>query len=223
MLVNAIKAFFDKRQNPKILDRSMTAQLKGYLEKLQAPIEIVASLDDSSKAQEMCALLDEIAILSDKIQLRRDGNDDRKPSFSIARPGEPARIRFAGIPMGQEFTSLVLALLQTGGHPPKVEPELIEKIRSISGSFHFETYMTMTCHNCPDVVQVLNMMAVLNPGISHTMIDGTLYLREIDQHKIKVVPTVHLNGHFFDQGRKTIEQYITKIDADALAFETRSN
>ena len=173
-----------------MLDANLKAQLKAYLERLQRPIELVATLDDSDKAQEMRSLLDDIALLSDKVGVRNDGVDTRKPSFAVARPGEPARIGFAGLPMGHEFTSLVLALLQTGGHPPKVEAELIEQIRAIPGDFHFETFISLSCHNCPDVVQALNLMAVLNPGISHTMIDGALFQDEVNDRKIMAVPTV---------------------------------
>ena len=216
MLLNAIKGFFAPRQKSRILDASMTAQLKAYLGKLQNPVDVVASLDDSDKARDMRALLAELALLSDKIVLRADGHAERTPSFSIAASGQPARIRFAGIPMGHEFTSLVLALLHCGGHPPKIDAETRTKIQLLTGRYTFETYMTMSCHNCPDVVQALNLMAVLNPGVSHTMIDGSLFLAEIDQHQIKVVPTVFLNGQFFDQGRKTVEQYLDKMIADAV-------
>ena len=188
-----------------MLDANLKAQLKAYLERLQRPIELVATLDDSDKAQEMRSLLDDIALLSDKVGVRNDGVDTRKPSFAVARPGEPARIGFAGLPMGHEFTSLVLALLQTGGHPPKVEAELIEQIRAIPGDFHFETFISLSCHNCPDVVQALNLMAVLNPGISHTMIDGALFQDEVNDRKIMAVPTVFLNGEPFGQGRMTLE------------------
>ena len=219
MFVNAIKNIFNKNASQRMLDDAMTSQLKTYLEKLQVPIELVATLDDSKKAYEMRALLDEISALSDKIILRHDGNDVRKPSFSVNRPGEAARIRFAGLPMGHEFTSLILALLQTGGHPPKIEAEVIERIRSLKAPLNFETYITMSCHNCPDGVQALNMMAVLNPGISHTMIDGNMFLSEIEQHKIKAVPTVFLNGAFFDQGRKTVVDYLEKLKVENLTAD----
>ncbi|MBV5337849.1 MAG: FAD-dependent oxidoreductase, partial [Deltaproteobacteria bacterium] len=202
-----------------MLDNTMLVQLKTYLEMLQAPVEVVASLDASSKSQEMRALLDNIAKVSRKIHLRYDGEHARKPSFSVGVPGETARIRFAAVPMGHEFSSLVLALLHTGGHPPKLEPEVVEEIRSIRGSFRFETFISLTCHNCPDVVQALNLMAALNPGISHTMIDGMMFKDEIDQHKIMAVPTIHLNGEFFSQGRKTVEEIIAKIDTGVIARE----
>ena len=202
-----------------MLDANIKTQLKAYLERLQQPIELVASLDDSSQAQEMRALVDDIALLSDKVGVRNDGIDKRKPSFAVTRPGTEARIGFAGIPMGHEFTSLVLALLQTGGHPPKIEAELIEQIRAIPGTFHFETFISLSCHNCPDVVQALNLMSVLNPSISHTMIDGALYQDEVNQRKIMAVPTIYLNGEPFGQGRMTLEEIIAKIDTGAIARE----
>ena len=202
-----------------MLDTTIKTQLKSYLERLQQPIELVASLDDSDKAQEVYALLNDIAALSAKVAVRHDGQDTRRPSFTVARPGEKARISFAGIPMGHEFTSLVLALMQTGGHPPKVDAEVIEQVRAIPGKYHFETFISLSCHNCPDVVQALNLMSVLNPGISHTMIDGALFQKEVDERKIMAVPTVYLNGEAFGQGRMTLEEIIAKIDTGAGARE----
>ena len=202
-----------------MLDATIKTQLKAYLERLQQPIELIATLDDSDKAQEVRSLLDDIATASHKVSVRNDGTDSRKPSFAVTRPGETPRIGFAGIPMGHEFTSLVLALLQTGGHPPKVEPEVIEQIKAIPGQFHFETFISLSCHNCPDVVQALNLMSVLNPGISHTMIDGALFQDEVNERKIMAVPTVFLNGEPFGQGRMTLEEIIAKIDTGAAARE----
>ena len=202
-----------------MLDANIQTQLRAYLEKIQHPIELVGTLDGSNKAQEMLALLQDIASLSDKVSVRQDGNSVRRPSFSVGRPGEPARISFAGIPMGHEFTSLILALLQTGGHPPKIEASVIEEIRSIPGQFHFETFISLSCHNCPDVVQALNLMAVQNPGISHQMIDGALFQDEVTERQIMGVPTVFLNGEPFGQGRMTLEEIIGKIDTGALQRE----
>ncbi len=203
-----------------MLDANIKAQLKAYLEKLQHPIELVASFDDSLKAQEMRSLLLDIVALSPKVTLREDGHATLRPSFSIGQPGETARIEFAGIPMGHEFTSLVLALLQSGGHPPKVEPEVIAQIRALPGNFRFETFISLSCHNCPDVVQALNLLAVLNPGIRHTMIDGSLFQDEVDARKIMAVPTVFLNGEPFGQGRMTLEEIIAKLDSGAAQRET---
>jgi alkyl hydroperoxide reductase subunit F len=202
-----------------MLDNTIKTQLKAYLERLQQPIELIASLDESGKAQEMRALLEEMAPLSDKLSVRFDGSDSRRPSFAVTRPGETARIAFAGIPMGHEFTSLVLALLQTGGHPPKIEPSVIAQIASLEGRFHFESFISLSCHNCPDVVQALNLMAVLNPNISHTMIDGALFQAEVDQRQIMAVPTVFLNGEPFAQGRLSLEEIVVRIDSGAAARE----
>ena len=205
-----------------MLDVAIKTQLKAYLEKLQNSIELVATLDDGAKSQEVRGLLEDIATLSDKVSVRFDGHDVRKPSFSVEKPGETARIVFAGVPLGHEFTSLVLALLQTGGYPPKVGAEVIEQIRAIpadTGAFHFETFVSLSCHNCPDVVQALNLFSVLNPGFSHTMIDGALFQSEVDAKQIMAVPTIFLNGQPFGQGRMTLEEILAKVDTGAEARE----
>ncbi|MEF8707035.1 MAG: alkyl hydroperoxide reductase subunit F, partial [Candidatus Accumulibacter sp. UW27] len=202
-----------------MLDNQIKTPLRAYLDKIRQPIEIVVSLDASAKAQEMLALANDIAELSDKVVVRQNGDSPRKPSFAIGRPGQPARISFAGIPMGHEFTSLILALLQTGGHPPKVDGRTIEEIIALPGRFHFETFISLSCHNCPDVVQALNLMAVLNPGISHQMIDGALFQDEVSERQIMGVPTVFLNGEPFGQGRMTLEEIIGKLDTGALQRE----
>ncbi len=200
-----------------MLDTAVKAQLKAYLEKLQRPIEIVASFDDSPKAEDMRGLLMDIIDQSDKISLREDHGASLRPSFAIGLPGESPRIRFAGIPMGHEFTSLILALLQTGGHPPKVDAAVIEQIKALPGNYHAETFISLSCHNCPDVVQAFNLMAVLNPGFSSTMIDGALFQGEVEKRQIMAVPTVFLNGEEFGQGRMTIEEILAKLDSGAAA------
>jgi len=200
-----------------MLDANLKAQLKAYLERVKLPFEITASLDDSPAAQEMHGLLQDIVSLSDKITLKTDGTDARKPSFALNRLGESPRIRFAAIPMGHEFTSLVLALLQVGGHPPKIEQDVIDQIKDLDGDFRFETYMSLTCHNCPDVVQALNLMAVLNPRISSVVIDGALYQEEVADRQILAVPMVFLNGEHFGQGRMEVDEIVAKLDTGAAA------
>ena len=202
-----------------MLDANMKTQLAAYLERLRQPIELVASPDSSDAARQMLALLQDIAALSDKVSIREDGSATRKPSFSVGRPGEQARISFAGVPMGHEFTSLILALLQVGGHPPKTDASVIEGIRAIPGKFHFETFISLSCHNCPDVVQALNLMAVTNPGISHEMVDGGLFQEEVSERQIMGVPTVFLNGEQFGQGRMALEEIIARIDSGATRRE----
>lgn len=200
-----------------MLDNDIKEQLKVYLEKLQRPIELVASLDDSTTAQEMRDLLVNITALSDKISLRENGDAARRPSFAIGLPGEMPRIHFAGLPMGHELTSLILALLQTGGHPPKIEPAVIEQIKGLPGNFHAEVFISLSCHNCPDVVQAFNLMAVLNPGVTSTMIDGALFQDEVNSRQIMAVPTIYVNGEKFGQGRMSVEEILAKLDTGAAA------
>ncbi|MDD2162369.1 alkyl hydroperoxide reductase subunit F [Pseudomonas sp. MIL19] len=198
-----------------MLDATLKAQLKAYLEKVTQPFEIVASLDDSDKSRELSALLHDIVSLTDKITLREDGSDNRVPSFALNRPGADIGLRFAGIPMGHEFTSLVLALLQVGGHPSKLEADVIEQVKGVEGQFSFETYFSLSCQNCPDVVQALNLMAVLNPNIRHVAIDGALFQAEVEERQIMSVPSIYLNGELFSQGRMGVEEILAKIDTGA--------
>ncbi|AKN24929.1 alkyl hydroperoxide reductase subunit F [Stutzerimonas stutzeri] len=200
-----------------MLDSNLKTQLKAYLEKVTQPFEIVASLDDGEKSRELLSLLQDIAGLSDKITLKTDGDDARKPSFSLNRIGGNISLRFAGIPMGHEFTSLVLALLQVGGHPSKTAPEVIEQIKALDGDYRFETYFSLSCQNCPDVVQALNLMAVLNPNIKHVAIDGALFQDEVEARQIMSVPSIYLNGELFTQGRMSEEEILAKLDTGSSA------
>ena len=199
-----------------MLDAALKTQLAAYLEKLQQPIELVASLDDSDAARELDELLGEIAALSPKIT-RASGDDARKPSFLIRRTGSDVQVGFAGIPLGHEFTSLVLALLQVGGHPVKIDDALAEQVRNLPGDYAFETYMSLHCQSCPDTVQALNAMSVLNPRIRHVAIDGALFQAEVEAKQILSVPTIYMNGEEFDAGRMSIEQIVAKLDTGAAA------
>jgi alkyl hydroperoxide reductase subunit F len=203
-----------------MLTDAIKNQLQQHFQNINRPIELVASLDNSEKANEMRTLLQEIATLSAQISVSYDGGDARRPSFSIAPTGESARISFAGVPMGHEFTSLILAILQSGGHPPKLTAEAIEQIRALPGEYRFETYVSLTCQNCPDVVQALNVMASINPHITHVMIDGALFQDEINARQIMAVPTVYLNGEQFAQGRLSVEEILAKLDTGAAARES---
>ena len=198
-----------------MLDSATQAQLAAYFERIRSPIELIASLDDRPASAEMRELLTEIAAIAPaKISARFDGQDARRPSFQISRVGANAGVRFAAIPMGHEFTSLILALLQAGGHPPKLDADVIEQIKRlpIDGELRFETYISLSCHNCPDVVQALNMLAVLNPKISHVAIDGALNQAEVDTRQVMAVPSVYLNGEPFYSGRMEIGEILAKID-----------
>lgn len=202
-----------------MLDAAIAAQLKSYLGNLKRPIELIASLDDGAKSHEVRELLQEIATMSGLVTFIEKNDNDRKPSFLVTQPDGVENIRFAGIPMGHEFTSLVLALLHTGGHPAKLEADVIEQIKSLQGPFEFETYISLSCQNCPEVVQALNVLSVFNPNISHTMIDGALYPDEIEKRQIMAVPTVYLNGEVFGQGRMTLPEIIAKLDTGAVKRE----
>jgi alkyl hydroperoxide reductase subunit F len=200
-----------------MLDAAIKTQLQAYMVHIKQPIELVPSLDDSAKGVELRDLLEEIAGMSDLVTLAAEERDARTPSFLIRRKGTDIGVRFAGIPLGHEFTSLVLALLQVGGHPPKLTDEVIESVKALDGDFVFETYFSLSCQNCPDVVQSLNTMSVLNPRIKHVAIDGALFKEEVDARKVMAVPTVYLNGEVFASGRMEIEQILAKLDTGAVA------
>jgi alkyl hydroperoxide reductase subunit F len=218
-----------------MLDANLKQQLKAHLERISRPVELVADLDGSDASREMLELLEEVASLSEHITLRTqtrgrleassgsdqsppgkvDGRDPLLPSFRVGRAGTDLGIRFAGIPLGHEFTSFVLALLHAGGHPPKVAPETARRIEALEADLEFQVYISLSCHNCPDVVQALNLMAVLNPRIRSTMIDGALFPQEVASRKIMAVPAVYLNGQPFGQGRMTLEEIMSMLDTAA--------
>jgi alkyl hydroperoxide reductase subunit F len=200
-----------------MLDANTTAQLKTYLGNLRRPIELVASLDASAKSAEIRSLVEEVAAQSDLVTARFDGDDARRPSFAIRADEDRAEAVFAGLPMGHEFTSLILALLHVGGHPPKEEAELLDAVRALEGDFVFETVFSLSCQNCPDVVQALNIMAALNPNIRHTAIDGALFQDEVERRQVMAVPAVFLNGEPFGQGRMDLAQIVAKLDTGAVA------
>jgi alkyl hydroperoxide reductase subunit F len=197
-----------------MLEDNLKTQLKGYLERLVQPVEIIASLDDGDKSREMLELIQDIVSLSPLVSLvpARDAAQV-KPSFALRRPGQEPHVRFAGLPMGHEFTSLVLALLQAGGHPSKAAPAVLEQIGALEGEFNFETFVSLSCQSCPDVVQALNLMAVVNPKIRHTMIDGALFQDEVERRQVMAVPAVFLNGRPFGQGRMELPEILSRLDA----------
>ncbi len=229
-----------------MLDSNLKQQLKAHLERISRPVELIADLDASNASATMLALLEELASLSDQVRLRTrtESGDEAAggseggsqgggtkseflvPSFQVSPVGAGMGIRFAGVPTGHEFTSLVLALLHAGGHPPRVAPETARRIEMLDEDLDFEVFISLSCHNCPDVVQALNLMAALNPRVRSTMIDGAVFQQEVESRKIMAVPTVYLNGQPFGQGRMTVEEILAKIDTagaarDAAALEAR--
>lgn len=202
-----------------MLDQNVKAQLKTYLERLEAPIEIIASLDESNNAAKIKELVTEIAELSDQVTARFDGTHSRRPSFAIAKVGEQPRVHFAGLPMGHEFTSLILALLQVSGYAPKVSDEILNQIKGLNLKGDFDVFVSLSCHNCPDVVQALNLIAIYNPNATATMIDGAFFQDEVEQRKIMAVPMVFKGEEQFGQGRMTLEEIVAKLDIDSASKE----
>jgi len=204
-----------------MLDSTLKSQLQQYLGLLRQPIRLVASLDESPLSIEMRDLLNAIVELSDKVSLELDGHDARKPSFLVARPGESSGVCFAGLPLGHEFTSLVLALLWTGGHPPKVEQQTLDSIRAIDRELSFEVFMSLSCHNCPDVVQALSLLAIFNPKVRTVVIEGGAFQQEVESRDIMAVPMVFLDGKPFGSGRMSPEEIISKLDSGAAARDAQ--
>jgi alkyl hydroperoxide reductase subunit F len=198
-----------------MLDDTLKSQLQNYLGMLRNPICLIATLDDSETGLEMRQLLETIVGLSDKVSLDTSGTDARTPSFVVVREGETQGVRFAGLPLGHEFTSLVLALLWTGGHPPKVEQDVLDAVKALDGDFNFEVYMSLSCHNCPDVVQALSLLAIFNPKVKTVVIEGGAFQQEVTEREIMAVPMVFLNGKVFGSGRMSVEEIVAKIDTGA--------
>ena len=203
------------------LDQNIKNQLSTYMAKIENPIEIVYFENESEKSAEMVDLLTEVDAISSMIVIKKgEDSTHRSPSFQVNQPDYVTGIVFAGVPMGHEFTSFILAILQVGGYPLKIEKELIGQIKSISGSYKFETYISLSCHNCPDVVQALNVISLLNPNITHTMIDGDVYQDEVKNKKIMSVPTIFLDDEEFYQGRMELEEIVAKIDSRNDSIES---
>lgn len=203
-----------------MLDANIKQQLQSYFGNLTQKVEITAYLNESDKSREMLELLQDLAGISEIISLTEQRDTaERSPSFKLNHPGGNIGVQFAGIPMGHEFTSLVLAILQVGGHPPKTSEDIIQQIRDLPGEYHFETYISLSCQNCPEVVQAFNLMSVINPNITHVMIDGALYQDEVTEKQIMAVPSIFMNGEHFGQGRMTVEEILAKLDTGASARE----
>ena len=201
-----------------MLDATMTQQLKTYLANLREPVELVASLGDDEKSAQTRELLEEIAALHDLVSASFDGTDARKPSFIIRRGSDAEKwVRFAGLPMGHEFTSLVLALLWAGGHPPKVDADLLEQVRGLEGDFNFEMYFSLSCHNCPDVVQALTLLALENSRVTATLIEGGTFQDEVEARDVMAVPATFLNGEPFYNGKLELAEILAKIDTASEA------
>jgi alkyl hydroperoxide reductase subunit F len=193
-----------------VLGRDLSQQLAQHFALIRHPVELAAALDDGVKSAQLREFLTEVAGLCDQITVTTEDNE-RRPSFAIVRSGTDIRVRFAAIPLGHELTSFVLALLQAGGHPPTAKAEVIEQVKALAGDYQFTTYLSLSCQNCPEVVQSLNLMSILNPAITHVAVDGALFKDEVESRNVLAVPTVYLNGSEFGQGRMTLEQILARL------------
>ena len=200
------------------LDTNIISSLNNYLQMMEGDIVFKVSAGNDATSLEMLGILKQIASLTHRINVE-EVKLERTPSFSVNKPNEETGIVFAGIPLGHEFTSLVLAILQVSGRKPKITDEQIAQIKAIPGTFKFETYISLSCHNCPDVVQALNLLSVLNPNISHSMIDGSVFQKEVEERQIMAVPSVFLNGQHFGNGRMSLEEILAKIDTNSSERE----
>jgi alkyl hydroperoxide reductase subunit F len=197
-----------------MLDDNVAAQVREHLTKIVHPVELVASLDEQPSSTQLAELLDQLASLSDRVSVVRDAHPDggRTPSFTIRRAGTDVAVSFAGLPLGHELSSLILGLVQVGGHPPKVDPDLLAQLAAVEGEHHFETYFSTSCQVCPEVVQALNLAAVVNPGITHVAIDGSCFPDEVEARQVLAVPSVFRNGEPFEQGAMSVEDLLAKLD-----------
>ncbi len=205
-----------------MLEPDIKAQLAQYLEMMENDVLLKVSTGSDQVSNDMNGLMNELEMMSSHIKVEKT-ELERTPSFSINRIGEDTGITFAGVPLGHEFTSLVLALLQVSGRAPKVDQKLMDQIKKVEGNYHFESYISLSCQNCPEVVQALNIMSVLNPNITHTMVDGAAFKEEVESKKIMAVPTVFLNGEEFSGGRISLEEILGKMGSapDASELENK--
>ncbi len=196
-----------------MLDNSLIEQLKNIFADLKAEytFDIYASKQHESY-NELNEFLNDVLTSSSKFSLRQ--NDGDSLYFSILKNGNDTGIIFRGIPNGHEFTSLLLAILNSDGKGKNLPDEFIQnRVKSLKGNIHLTTYVSLTCTNCPDIVQALNVMAILNPNIKHEMVDGALFQDEVDALKLQGVPAVFADGELLHVGRGEFGELLSKLEA----------
>ena len=201
-----------------LLDDQIKTQLKQYLAMLEGDLVLKVHVGEDETSKNMLELVQTLDDMSPRITIEH-AELERTPSFSVNRVGEDTGVIFAGLPLGHEFTSLVLALLQVSGRAPKIDESTVKRIQAIKEPMNFETYVSLTCHNCPDVVQALNIMSVLNPNITHTMIEGGAFKSEVEEKEIMAVPAVYRDKDFFEGGRMTLDDILDKLGSTVDAAE----
>lgn len=195
-----------------MLDQGLLDAVKTYSERMTRPIEFVLGEGEHEQRAELVDFLTQIAGTTDKISLSQQFDANLSPmSFKIRSQDKDTGIIFSGIPGGHEFTSLILAILQSGGSELKLDPGIQNIIKAIKQPLKFETFVSLSCHNCPDVVQALNQFALLNDNISNEMIDGGVFQDMINERNIQGVPAVYLNGKPFANGKIDTAKLIEKL------------
>lgn len=208
-----------------MLENNLKQQLAQYLDMLKTEVTIGLSVSQDESSKKVKEFVEEVAELSDKIKVE-EKELTYTPSFEIKGDFDHGRIVFAGVPLGHEFASFALAMLQAGGIEPKVDEATKKRIESIEAS-DFETIVSLSCHNCPDVVQALNIMAILNPNVNHTMIEGSMFQDIAEDRDVLAVPAIFKDGQFFEGGKQTMDTLLDKIAggksaddfADKAAFD----
>ena len=208
-----------------MLENNLKQQLAQYLDLLKTEVTIGLSVTNDDKSEKVKEFVTEVAELSDKIKVE-EKDLEYKPSFEVKGEFDHGKIVFAGVPLGHEFASFALAMLQAGGVAPKVDESTKKRIESMEGA-DFETIVSLSCHNCPEVVQALNIMAILNPNVNHTMIEGSMFQDIADNRDVLAVPAIFKNGEFFEGGKQTMDTLLDKLAggksaddfADKAAFD----
>lgn len=195
-----------------MLDPSILEQVRGVFASLKSNIVLRVERSDSyAKAAEFTAFVTDFVSCSDKLSAEfTDGDDFR---FNLVREGQDTGIRFRGVPSGHEFTSLLLAVLNADGQGKNLPDDTIAaRVKALKGQVRLQTYVSLTCTNCPDVVQALNVMSLINPNVSNETIDGGLYQQEITDLNIQGVPSVYVNGELLHVGRGDLGTLLTELE-----------
>ena len=195
-----------------MLSNDILNAVKTYTEKMTNKVLLILQAGEHEKRAEIKDFLTQLCSVSENLILVERNEGLRSPiTFYLEVAGKNNGIYFSGIPSGHEFNSLILALLQSSGTELKLDNSLTSMVKNIKDKLHFEVFISLNCHNCPDVVQSLNQFALLNENISTEMIDGALFQHLIDERNIQGVPSVYLNGKLFANGKIDTAQLIDKL------------
>lgn len=197
-----------------MLDTEIKEQLKTVFADLNSNIGLVYSDSDHPDQAELLSLLESLAETSPKVNLQKNETKEKAvaPQFTLFKDDKPTGITFKGIPTGHEFSSLVLAILNADGKGKWPDQNFVQRIRSLKGAVRVRTYISLTCENCPDVVQALNLMSLIHPDFKHEMVDGGYFQNEISDLGIQGVPSVVVEGKLVHSGRISFLDLLKKME-----------